>query len=191
MTSLHKLQTFTSSGQLIKSVGKESSKEGEFNAPRGLALYNKEVYVCDSDNHRIQVFDLDLNFIQSIGSHGKDKGEFAAPFDVKFDTDGHMYVAEFENDRVQVMDKTGQYIRMLGENDRCKPSGLHIVDKYVYVSDYRGDCIVVYETSGQFVTSFGERGPNKGKFWIPYGIASCAEGYIYLCDYLNNRVQIF
>ena len=172
-------------------VRKAVRKKGEFNDPRGLALHNSQIYVCDSYNHRIQVFDLDLNFIQSIGSRGKGKGEFKAPFDVKFDTAGHMYVAEIDNCRVQVINKNGQFIRTLGEKGLCKPSGLHIVDKYVYVSDYRGDRIVVYETSGQFVTSFGGRGPNKGKFWVPYGMTSCTDGFIYVCDYLNNRVQIF
>ena len=165
VSSEHKLQKFTSSGELIKCVGQKGSKEGEFIEPRGLTLYNNEVYVCDRDNNCIQVFDVDLNFMRSIiGSYGKGRSEFAAPFDVKFDTAGHMYVAEFDNNRVQVMDKNGQYIRMLGQKGLCKPSGLHIVDKYVYVSDYRGDRIVVYETSGQFVTSFGGRGHNKGKF---------------------------
>ena len=193
VTSRNKLQKFTSSGELIKCVGQEGSKEGEFNTPRGVAVYNKEVYVCDRDNHRIQVFDLNLNFIQSIGSRGKGQGVFNTPFDVKFDTAGHMYVAEFDDYRVQVIDKNGQFIRMFGDynNDRCRPSGLHIVDKYVYVSDYKGDCIVVYETSGQFVTSFGRCGQKEGEFWIPYGITSCADGYIYVCDFVNNRVQIF
>ena len=166
VTSHHKLQKFTSSGELIKFVAQRGSKEGDSNVPRGVTLYNNKVYVCDRDNHRIQVFDLDLNFIRPIGSRGKGRGEFEEPVDVKFDTAGHMYVAEFDNNRVQVVDKNGQFIRFLGENDRCRPSGLHIVDKYVYVSDYRGACIVVYETSGhdQFATSFGGRGPNKGKF---------------------------
>ena len=192
-SSSHKLQKFTSSGELIKCVGQRGSKEEEFNEPRGVALYNNAVYVCDRDNHRIQVFDLDLNFIRFIGSRGKGRGEFEEPVDVKFDTAGHMYVAEFDNYRVQVMDKNGQCIQILGEKGLCKPSGLHIVDKYVYVSDYRGDCIVVYDTSGhdQFVTSFGGRGPDEGKFWVSYGITSCADGYIYVCDYLNDRVQIF
>ena len=193
-SSSHKLQKFTGSGELIKCVAQRGSKEGKFDVPRGVALYNNEIYVCDRDNHRIQVFDLDLNFIRSIGSYGKERGEFKAPFDVKFDTAGHMYVAEFDNNRVQVMDKNGQFIRMFGDYKspiRCRPSGLHVVDKYVYVSDYRGDCIVVYETSGQFVTSFGGCGQKEGEFWIPYGITSCPDGYIYVCDFLNNRVQIF
>ena len=182
VTSRDKLQKFTSSGELINCVGQRGSKEGEFNVPRGVALYNNEVYVCDRDNHRIQVFDLDLNFIRPIGSRGKGRGEFKEPVDVKFDKAGHMYVAEFDDYRVQVMDKNGQYIRMFGDykNDQCRPSGLHIVDKYVYVSDYKGACIVVYETSGQFVTSFGGRGPNKGKFWIPYPLSLLVLMVIYM-----------
>ena len=212
VTSHHKLQKFTSSGELIKCVGQRGSKEGEFKDPGGLALHNNQVYVCDSDNHRIQVFDLDLNFIQSIGSHGKGRGEFAVPHDVKFDKDGNMYIAELSNERVQVLHRSacGHFIKVgqrpgyhqsdftLNGYRRCVslsvypagPIALHIVNKYVYVSDYNSHCIVVYETSGQFVTSFGRRG-QKGEFIGPHCIASCADGFIHVCDTWNNRVQIF
>ena len=187
VTSWHKLQKFTSSGELIKDVGQKGSKEGEFNDPRGLALHNDQVYVCDCNNHRIQVFDLDLNFIQSIGSRGKGRGEFEAPLDVKFDTDGYMYIAGCGNGKVQVLDRNGHFIRVFGEGKLHGPTALHIVDKYVYVSDLLGHRIVVYETSGQFVTSFGGRGQKE----YPCCITSCADGFIHVCDQYNNRVQIF
>ena len=194
VSSLHKLQKFTSSGELIKYVGKEGRKEREFDNPRGVTLYDNQVYVCDSNNHRIQVFDLDLNFVRSIGSHGKGRGEFNTPHDVKFDTAGNMYVAEFDNKRVQVLDTSDQFIRAFGQEGKGilrEPLGLHIVDKYVYVSDLSGHCIVVYETSGKFVTSFGICGQNEGEFHRPHCITSCADGFIYVCDYINFRVQIF
>ena len=114
-------------------------KEGEFNDPRGVTLYNNQVYVCDRNNHRIQVFDLDLNFVRSIGSRGTGGGEFDAPLDVKFDTAGNMNVAEFGNKRVQVMDISGHFIRSFGQEGEGKlggPSALHIADKFVYVSDH-------------------------------------------------------
>ena len=191
VTSQHKLQKFTSSGELIKCVGQKGSKEGEFDEPRGLALHNNQVYVCDRNNHRIQVFDLDLNFIQSIGSHGKGRGEFCEPQDVKFDTDGYMYIAEFRTTRVQVLDINGHFVRVFGGVGKEGMISLHIVEKYVYVSDYLNHCIVVYETSGQFVTSFGGCGHDKGKFCYPRCITSCADGFIHVCDEYNNRVQIF
>ena len=194
VSSHHKLQKLTSSGKLIKCIGKKGREEGEFHVPRGVTLYENQVYVCDHNNHRIQVFDLDLNFVQSIGSRGKGKGDFTSPYDVKFDAAGNMYVAEYGNGRVQVLDTSRQFIRTFGQEGEGKlrrPSGLHIVDKYVYMSDYSGDCIVVYETSGQFVTSFGRRGKNEGEFIGPYCVTSCTDGFICVSDLYNARVQIF
>ena len=193
--SNHKLQKFTSSGELTNCISKKGRKEGEFDVPRGVTLYDNQVYVCDQTNHCIQVFDLDLNFVRFIGSRGKGRGEFNEPFDVKFDTAGNMYVAEWDNGRVQVLDTSGQFIRAFGQEGKGKlgwPSGLHIiVDKYVYVSDWSSHCIVVYETSGKFITSFGRHGQNEGEFDSPRCITSCADGFIYVCDLRNNRVQIF
>ena len=194
VSSEHKLQKFTSSGELIKCVGQEGRKEGEFDDPRGVTLYDNQIYVCDRNNHRIQVFDLDLNFVRSIGSRGNGRGEFNTPLDVKFDTARNMYIAEGVNERVQVMDSSGHFIQSFGQEGERKlrgPSGLHIADKYVYVPDHGGHCIVVYETSGQFVTSFGRRGQKKGEFDNPYCITSCANGFIHVCDSWNDRVQIF
>ena len=53
VSSEHKLQKFTSTGELIKCVGRKGGKEGEFDDPRGLALRDNLVYVCDHNNHRI------------------------------------------------------------------------------------------------------------------------------------------
>ena len=190
--NMYKLQKFTSRGELIKCVGQEGSKEGEFDVIRGLTVHREQVYVCERSNHRIQVFDLDLNFIRSIGSYGKGRGEFNDPYDVKFDTAGNMYVADLGNNRVQVMDSSGQFIREFGQEGEGKLwrlSALHFADKCVYVSNYWNHCIVVYETSGQLVTSFGRNGLREGEFQYPLCITSCADGFIYVCD--NDRVQIF
>ena len=191
VSSLDKLQKFTSTGELIKCVCRKGGKEGEFDDPRGLTLHDNLVYVSDRNNHRIQVFDLDLNFVRSIGSRGSGRGEFAQPSDVKFDTAGNMYVADRGNGRVQVMDSSGRFIREFGRGKLSQPSGLLIAHKYVYVSDIRGCCIVVYETSGQYVTSFRMRGQNVGDFSSPYSITSCVDGFIHVCDCWNGRVQIF
>ena len=194
VSSEHKLQKFTSSGELIKCIGLRGSKEGEFNDPRGVTIHSNQVYVCDRDNHRIQVFDLDLNFIRSIGSRGSGEGEFDRPYDVAFDTTGNMYVVEYSNNRVQVMDSSGQFIRMLdqeGEGKLSFPTALHIADNYVYVSDWSSYRIAVYETSGQYVTSFGKHGGGEGELRFPHCITSCVSGCIYVCDQKNGRVQVF
>ena len=88
------------------------------------------------------------------------------------------------------MERSGQ-LKEFGEGKLKRPSGLHIADKYVYVSDWRGHCILVYETSGQFVTLFGRPGQDEGEFRYPFCITSCVDGFIHVCDFMNNRVQIF
>ena len=195
VSSEHKLQKFTSSGELIMCVGQKGNKEGaEFYYPRGVTLHNNQLYVCDRDNHRIQVFDLDLNFIQPISVCGRGGDKVKDPYDVKFDSAGNMYIADYGNERVQVMDINGRFIRAFGQEGKEKlkgPSAVHIVGTYVYVPDHSGLCIVVYDTSGQFVTSFGERGNKEGQFRYPRCITSCADGFIYVCDSGNGRVQIF
>ena len=121
--------------------------------------------------------------------------ESVSPSDVTFDTAGNMYVVELGNNRVQVMDSSGQFIRMLGQEGEGKLSGrtaLHSADKYVYVSDMGKNRITVYETSrGQYVTSFGRRGEREGEFGYAFCITSCFTGCIYVCDFSNNRVQLF
>ena len=189
--SEHKLQKFTSSGELIKCVGQKGSKEGEFDDPRGVALYNSQVYVCDCGNHHIQVFDLDLNFIQSIGSHGKGRGELDLLDDIKFDSAGNMYIADFGNERVQVLDSSGHFIRLFSQEGEGRLRGPASVLIAVYVSDIGQNHIVVYTSSGQFVTSFGGRGQKEGQLSHPFYITSCTDGYIYVSDFLNDRVQIF
>ncbi|CAI8020673.1 E3 ubiquitin-protein ligase TRIM71 [Geodia barretti] len=194
VTSEHRLQKFTTGGELLKCIGQRGKKEGEFDDPRGVTVRNNNVYVCDCDNHRIQVFSINLNFIRSIGSRGNGVGEFDAPDGLKFDTDGNMYVTESGNERVQVLDSTGKFLREFGREGKGKlgsPSGLHIADKYVYVCDHGDDRIVVYEASGHFVTSFGKRGVKEGELYEPRCITSCANGFISVCDFTNNRVQIF
>ena len=175
VSSRHKLQKFTHSGELIRCVG---SQEGEFDDPRGVTLHNNQVYVCDGYNYRIQVFDLDLNFIRSIV--GMEPQDFTLPKDVKFDRDGNMYIID-QLERVQVLDRNGHFIRVFG----ICIHAIHILDKYVYAAFYSR--IQVYETSGQFVTSFaigyhGERAKC---------ISSSPDGFIYVSYWPTNIIRIF
>ena len=45
VSNQHKLQKFTSSGELIKCINRRGSKEGEFNSPHGVTIHSNQVYV--------------------------------------------------------------------------------------------------------------------------------------------------
>ena len=66
----------------------------------------------------------------------------------------------------------------------------------VYVSEinHRYHHVSVFTSEGQFVTSFGSGwgdGEGQGEFNCPYGLAVDDSGVVYVCDMLNNRVQVF
>lgn len=196
VTSQHKLQKFSSSGTLEKTVGKRGKSEGEFDDPRALAVYNEEIYVIDRGNNRIQVFDLNLRYQRFIGSRGREKGRFDDPFDIKFDTDGHMYIAEYRNSRVQVLNANGQHLKYFGEERLGSPTGLHIVNNRLYVSDFAHDNVVVFDTAtGENVTTLAKRGTDYNELRSPYCITAHDNGesknFLYVCDFGNNRIHVF
>ena len=194
VTSEHKLQKFNRNGEFVKSVGSgsEGSKPGEFNMPRGVKVHQNQVYVCDFHNHRVQVFDLELSFITYFGTKGSRQGQYNRPSDIAFDSQGNIYVSELGNDRVQVLDPNHHYLRQFadksGPGKLKEPEGIHIANNCVYVSDCGNHRIAVFQLSGEFLTSPGKEGR---EFCCPRGIAFDCDGFLYVCDLLNQRIQVF
>ena len=60
----------------------------------------------------------------------------------------------------------------------------------VYVSD-ENNRVSVFTSGGQFVTAFGQKGKGDGEFNLPFGISVDKCGIVYVCDFKNNRVQLF
>ena len=110
----HRLSKFNSDGKLLKTVGGEGGRTGQFERPRGITLSKDNV--CDSGNRRIQVFDTNLKSISCLGKKGSGEGEFSDPYDLTFDPAGDVYVTDWGNDRVQVFSQNGIYLRTFG---RC------------------------------------------------------------------------
>ena len=83
------------------------------------------------------------------------------------------------------------YEILVGENRAGHQVFLLLTSMCMCLMSVVASCIVVYETSGQYVTSFGRPGLNEGEFQNPVCITSCVDGFIHLCDWYINRVQIF
>lgn len=49
----------------------------------------------------------------------------------------------------------------------------------------------VFTTDGAHVTTFGQNGNSEGEFDHPWGICVDEDGFVYVCDTENNRIQIF
>ena len=195
VTDDHKIQKLTMDGKLIASVGQQGNKPLEFNEPIGIAVSptTGHIYVADRDNHRIQVLNPDLTFSCSFGSKGSAKGQFNGPWCLFVSNQGLVYVSDTGNHRIQVFTSEGKYISQFGTcgsgpGQLQSPTGLVINNNLLYVVERDNRRVSIFSISdGQFVSSFGGRGNKKDQF----GITFDNEGYLYICDFSNNKVVMY
>jgi DNA-binding beta-propeller fold protein YncE len=155
------------------------------------------VYVPDTHYHRVIVYTPQGEEIRRWGSFGHKPGEFIYPTDIDFDAKGNIFVAEYgDNDRVQVFAPDGKFLYQFGkfgqgDGEFMRPQSILIDGDVVYITDHANHRINVFKTDGTFVKNFGHRGSGLGEFRFPYGLAKDSRGRLIVCEFGNNRVQLF
>ena len=174
----HCIFKFNKRGKLQKKFGKEGSGPGEFYFPRGLAVADGRVFVCDRYNYRIQVLTTELELVtQLTGSVESIDGSLKQPEGIAVGTDGLLYISEFGNHRIQVFSRDGQFVNSFGKQELSCAEGVCVSDGYVYVADHHKSLVFVFTKNGEFVTSFGE-----GHISSPYGVSVDSDGFVYVCS---------
>ena len=159
---------------------------------RGLAVIREEVMVCVMDNRgTIMVYDKELNYVRSI--EHRDMGNFWA---ISADSHGNLYCADYDNAMIQVFSNDGVFLHSFGSDGKGEkkvnsPLGLCVCGHYVYVCNLYSFNISVFTTDGVYVTSFGQYGSNEGDFNYPNGVCVDQDGFVYVTDCNNSRVQCF
>ena len=131
--------------------------------------------------------------VVSVGTPGNGRGEFKNPYGVVVEhKSDNIYVADQYNNRVQVFDKEAKYLFEFGSDKMKQPLYIVIYKDRVFVTQHGGGCLLVYDLDGKFIQQVGTPGSAEGQFNHPRGIAiHNTNGDIYICDYSNNRIQIF
>ena len=189
--SEHRIVKLSKDMKLLKTY---SSKQSCY--LRGMAVVGDEVMVCDCKNDCIHVYTTELDYVRQIGSHGKDPGKFDGIRDISSDEHSNLYVSDSDNSRIQVLSNGGEFLRSFGcdENGVNKlnvPRGVCVAGQYVYVVNWSNHNVSVFTTEGAYVTSFGQKGSSKGDFKYPWGVCVDGDGFVYVCDNDNVRIQVF
>lgn len=193
-TAKSRVLKLSSQGEVLASTATSGQSGGvSMNGTYGVTLYDALVYVCDSDNNAIQVFDTNLAFVRTCGN--KETCEsLQKPFDLAFDSAGNMYVAA--SCCIHVLSKDGRAcLSHLGyqgtESTITHPYGVSILDDHLFICEHYEHYISVFFTSGRYVTRLGQFGTKKGEFRHPWGVDVDEDGFVYVCDSINNRIQVF
>lgn len=145
-----------------------------------VAVIQDKVMVCPKNKHSISVYSRELKHLREIILPGK--GEFCG---VASDEDGNLYASDVTNSDVVIFSSGGKHLRSFKVGGQ--PHGVCIAGQNVYVSDWSNHSVSVYTTQGVLVTAFG----TIKCFKYPWGMCLDRDGFLYVCDCNNMKIQVF
>ena len=160
---------------------------------------NDRIYVFNRGTSPMIVFDADGNLVDHWG-----EGEFSNPHGVTVAPDGNIFTVDNGDGTVKKFTPDGKLLMTLGEANKPSPpmSGApfsvptHVgVDKKTgefYVSDgYSNARVHKYSPEGKHLFSWGESGTGEGQFNIVHNVETDSNGWVYIADRENHRIQVF
>ena len=171
----------------------------DFRDVAGVGIDSKDqVYVFNRGRQPMMVFDREGNFLRSWGSDifNRAHGLHIGPDDALYCTDDGDHTVRKITPEGKVLLEVGvpgepaPYVS--GEPfHRCTHTALS-PDNHIFVSDGYGNARVhKYTPEGKLVMSWGEPGTDPGQFNIVHNIVADDDGWIYVADRENHRVQVF
>jgi len=156
------------------------------------------VYVFNRGEHPMIVFDRDGNFLRSWG-----EGLFRRAHGLHVGPDDTLYCTDDGDHTVRRCTTEGKVLLEIGVPGepapflsgepfhRCTHTALS-PDGHIFVSDGYGNARVhKYSPDGKLVKSWGEPGTDPGQFNIVHNIVADDDGWLYVADRENHRVQVF
>src|SRR6266852_4954656 len=111
---------------------------------------------------------------------------------VGVDGKDNVYVFNRGDHPVMVFDREGNFLRSWGEGQYPRAHGVHMgPDDSIYLTDDGGHFMRKCSPDGKLVMSWGGPGTNPGEFNIVHNICTDADGWVYVADRENHRVQVF
>jgi sugar lactone lactonase YvrE len=172
----------------------------EFNADVAAVGVDRQdrVYCFNRGAHPMVVLDREGNFLRAWG-----EGVFKRAHGVHVAPDDTLWLTDDGDHTVRHCTLDGKVLLTLGVPGkptaymsgepfhRCTHTALSPQGD-LYVSDGYGNSRVhKYSPDGRLLMSWGEPGTDPGQFNIPHNIACDAEGWVYVADRENHRVQVF
>ena len=180
----NKILTCDGNGDKLKIHEVELEKNSS--RRKALAITDQKLFVAVFGHSCIvKIYNKQLQHLSTI------KHRSMHVMDISFDIHQHLYVSDYQNSCVHVFTKDGVHLRSIGHDkeELKKPWGLCVHGQYVYVTDVTSYCVFVFTTDGKYVTSFGQPGQEEGDFHCPYYIYVDSDGFIYVSDFVNDRIQ--
>lgn len=200
----------TLDGQTVMSINKPNLsiyKKGKY-SPTSVTVFeerhggNGDVWVSDGyGQYYVHRYTKSGEYLASINGEEGDTGRFDGSHGVAVDTrksEAELYITDRSNNRVQVYDMDGNYKRAFGEDFLRLPSAFATDGENLIVAELRAS-LAVLDADDDLIERLGENEPvcdidgwpnvaaekiEPGKFNSPHGVATDADGNIYVAEWL-------
>ncbi len=189
----------------------------EFYVPFGIAIDAQgNIYVGDGGNSLVRkittagvVSTLAGNGTEGFADGGSSVAEFGDPTGLVADAQGNIYVADAPNNRIRKITPAGIVSTLAGSGTAGFadgsgpaaqfnfPDGMAMdVQGNIYVADGSGNLIrkvtpagVVTTFAGSGTAGYADGAATAAQFYYPIGIATDAQGNLYVADAENQRIR--
>lgn len=170
-------------------LGEDPAHRRNINKPYGLCARDGVVYVCDTKGLGLCRLDFKSQTYSVLGTYGP--GRLRKPINVVMDAVGYKFVADPVRKQIVVFSPNDEYVRAFDIPEPCRPVDVAVYENELYVLDNDDSCqiVVLDRSTGEVLRTFGGPGGEPGQFKIPGSLCIGPEGYLYVSDTHNWRIQ--
>jgi sugar lactone lactonase YvrE len=156
------------------------------------------VYAFTRGESPVVVFDRDGTVLRRWG-----RGPFVDPHGIRVAPDGSLWLTDdgdhtirrctIDGDVLQTIGTPGEPAAFMSGRPFNKPNNIAFgCDDDIFVVDGYGNAHVHrMSLDGELIATWGGSGADPGEFYIPHDIRCDADGFVYVADRENHRIQVF
>lgn len=171
------------------ALGYEPANRLILEKPYGVAAHKGAVYVCDTKIPALCRLDFKNRTFAVLGVDGPER--LRKPIHVTIDPLGYKFVADAQRRQVVVFGPDDLYVTAFDVPEPSHPVDVAVWENELYVLDNDDTCqiVVLDRQTGEVLRTLGSRGEEPGQFQTPNSLSVGPDGYLYVSDTMNWRVQ--